>query len=993
MLKPEWLCRRQRQRQIASRYVRLSEASSRGIVSGAVDAFRSLFAQSRSRRRGGLDLGFIRLTSEALEPRRLLSSSPVYVANLLGDPTYSSTNNYWVLHGTNTPVTGSTPSGTAVDTLDGTVTNASWLTNAFNILNTAVANVTPGAAPASPGLVEVLAGSYSGIVNVSHSFVEIEGITGLPAIAGTVTIGPENNVTINGLAISARAGKAGVVVQGGAAIESCTISGNQYGVEVESGGDAMLSFDDIYSNTADGIDVTAGAAHSSYNTIYANTVAGIGVSAGTLDTSTTINGISNTGQDNIYQNGAGVLVSGTGSATLSGESIYDNTIGVHVEAGSGTVELDTTSFSGAAPNTTDLQIDASAGAVTLGSSDAFDASTSFIANLSSQGIDATSDTFDVGVGGAQVGDGSLSVTEAYAVNSEITDAISNPAYGLVRITSGNIFVTPQAAAAAAEIGGSAIANAEAAASNGDTINVDGSLAFSNFASSQTISYGTSSVTLSGTILAGDFVPAGNVEVSIDDIDEFAAIQSNGAFSLSFPTSAISASATAYNITYQYQSDTGSPYDSTPFNYSTDGSSNSASDTSTSLTVIAASPTLTTTASPATVTLGATAPTISDSAVLAGGYNETGTVSFTLMLGSTTVYTTSDTVTGDGTYTASYTLPTSGTVTGTYAWTDSYSGDANNNPATGNTDSSEQTVVSLASPTLSTLPSATSVTLGNTGSPVLTDTATLAGGYYETGDITFNLYYNGGATPVDTETVTVNGNGSYATPAGYTLPSTGTVTGTYQWDATYGPDGNNNAVSDNGNANEQVTVSLASPTLVTTASAALTLGATAPTISDSAVLAGGYIETGTVSFTLMLGSTTVYTTSDAVTGDGTYSASYTLPTSGTVTGTYAWTDGYSGDANNNPASGNTDSREQTVVSLASPTLSTLPSASSVTLSNSGRRSSRTRPRWRAAITRRATSPSPVLQRRRHAGGHGDGDGQRQRHLHHARPATRCRARAP
>ena len=34
--------------------------------------------------------------------------------------------------------------------------------------------------------------------------------------------------------------------------------------------------------------------------------------------------------------------------------------------------------------------------------------------------------------------------------------------------------------------------------------------------------------------------------------------------------------------------------------------------------------------------------------------------------------------------------------------------------------------------------------------------------------------------VDSETVTVNGNGSYTTPVGYTLPSTGTITGTYQW---------------------------------------------------------------------------------------------------------------------------------------------------------------------------------------------------------------------
>ena len=50
MLNPEWLFRQKRQQRIASRYVRLSEASSRGIVSSTVDAFRSLFRPERCSR-------------------------------------------------------------------------------------------------------------------------------------------------------------------------------------------------------------------------------------------------------------------------------------------------------------------------------------------------------------------------------------------------------------------------------------------------------------------------------------------------------------------------------------------------------------------------------------------------------------------------------------------------------------------------------------------------------------------------------------------------------------------------------------------------------------------------------------------------------------------------------------------------------------------------------------------------------------------------------
>ena len=195
----------------------------------------------------------------------------------------------------------------------------------------------------------------------------------------------------------------------------------------------------------------------------------------------------------------------------------------------------------------------------------------------------------------------------------------------------------------------------------------------------------------------------------------------------------------------------------------------------------ASPTLTTTAS-AAVTLGTTAPTISDSAVLAGGSSPTGNVSFTLKLGSTTVYTTSDTVSGNATYTAGYTLPTTGTVTGTYAWTDSYSGDSDNNAATGNTDTSEQTVVGAASPTLTTTASPASVTLGTTA-PTISDSAVLAGGYYETGSVSFTLKL--GSTTVYTTSDTVSGNGTYT--ASYTLPTTGTVTGTYAWTDSYGGD--------------------------------------------------------------------------------------------------------------------------------------------------------------------------------------------------------------
>ena len=75
---------------------------------------------------------------------------------------------------------------------------------------------------------------------------------------------------------------------------------------------------------------------------------------------------------------------------------------------------------------------------------------------------------------------------------------------------------------------------------------------------------------------------------------------------------------------------------------------------------------------------------------------------------------------------------------------------------------------------------------------LKDSAVLASGYAPTGTITFTLY-SPSDTLLDTETVTVNGDGTYSTPAGYALPSNAAA-GTYQWDASYASaNGNNNGV--------------------------------------------------------------------------------------------------------------------------------------------------------------------------------------------------------
>ena len=100
------------------------------------------------------------------------------------------------------------------------------------------------------------------------------------------------------------------------------------------------------------------------------------------------------------------------------------------------------------------------------------------------------------------------------------------------------------------------------------------------------------------------------------------------------------------------------------------------------------------------------------------------------------------------------------MTGTYQWNATYSGDTNNSTVSDINAANERVTVSAASPTLTTAPNPTTVTLGTTV-VTLKDTADLEGGFHPTGSITFTLFQ--GSTLVDTETVTVTGNGMYDTP--------------------------------------------------------------------------------------------------------------------------------------------------------------------------------------------------------------------------------------
>lgn len=74
-------------------------------------------------------------------------------------------------------------------------------------------------------------------------------------------------------------------------------------------------------------------------------------------------------------------------------------------------------------------------------------------------------------------------------------------------------------------------------------------------SNPSITYGTSSVTVSGTLANGSQAPVGEtVAVTLDSVQQSATIGSGGAFSTTFDTTGVTVADSPYTITYAYASD-------------------------------------------------------------------------------------------------------------------------------------------------------------------------------------------------------------------------------------------------------------------------------------------------------------------------------------------------------------------------------------------------------------------------------------------------------
>jgi hypothetical protein len=368
-------------------------------------------------------------------------------------------------------------------------------------------------------------------------------------------------------------------------------------------------------------------------------------------------------------------------------------------------------------------------------------------------------------------------------------------------------------------------------------------------------------------------------------------------------------------------------------YSGDGENDIVSSNCSAASAVAVATTsISTTATSATV-----GSAISDTATISGGQSPTGQVEFKVFgpedstCTGTPTFEDSVAVSGNGSYPSA---PFTPTAAGAYRWTASYSGDANNAPATSPCNAANETsTVAKASPALAT--TATSATVGS----AISDSGNLTGGVGATGQITFKAFGPNDATCAGAAafetTVSVSGNGSYGS-GGFAAPAAGA----YRWTASYSGDADNNPATSSCNAvNETSTVAKASPGLATIAGNA-TIGST---IVDSATLSTGFSPTGQITFKAFgpndatCANPAGFEVSVSVSGNGVYGSGNFTPT---AAGAYRWTASYSGDANNAAAvSACNAANETSTVAKASPSLATtatsapfgLPIADSATLS--------------------------------------------------------------
>ena len=266
------------------------------------------------------------------------------------------------------------------------------------------------------------------------------------------------------------------------------------------------------------------------------------------------------------------------------------------------------------------------------------------------------------------------------------------------------------------------------------------------------------------------------------------------------------------------------------------------------TVAPVTPSITTNATPSSLAIGGS---VADKATFSGGYNPTGTITWTLYAGSgcsgTAVFTSNaQTVSGNSTYTTPNSFTTN--TVGTFTWGFTYSGDVNNNPVTTCGGANESVTVTQAAPKLTG--SAPPSDVAGTAIGASSISADLEGGYNPGGTVTFYLYGPVSTAPSGCPaggaqlgtTVTVTANGVVHPTAGFT-PATA---GDYWVYAAYGGDTDNAAAASvcDGNATDMAGVE----TVVTSVPVVIT-AVTGDQGNDKVMFSGTAVAGGSVVVTV------------------------------------------------------------------------------------------------------------------------------------------------
>ena len=421
------------------------------------------------------------------------------------------------------------------------------------------------------------------------------------------------------------------------------------------------------------------------------------------------------------------------------------------------------------------------------------------------GTDSTSDTATVSGGDNPSGTIQFSITDPNGHSANVGSAVAVSGDGTYNAPSSVALTLVGTYTWHAHYSGDTLNNtADDNGNNESVTSIKASPSVSTHASvTGNAVVGTDSTSDTATVSGGDN-PSGTIQFSITDpnghsanVGSAVAVSGDGTYNA--PSSVALTLVGTYTWHAHYSGDT--------LNNTADDNGNNESVTS-----IKASPSVSTHAS---VTGNAVVGTdsTSDTATVSGGDNPSGTIQFSITdpNGHSANVGSAVAVSGDGTYNAPSSVAL--TLVGTYTWHAHYSGDTLNNTADDNGNNESVTSIKT-SPSIITTQDPASGSVGDT----YKDQATLSGTFQQdgSGSITWTLYPQDdcSGTPLGTDTVSVNADGTFETPNGVTVNRGGT----YYWVASFNGDSNNGSAT-SGCADEPVVVNGASIHILKTADAA------------------------------------------------------------------------------------------------------------------------------------------------------------------------------